>query len=224
MRRLAILIFSISLASLLAFSGSSGAVASRRGTSTKCSSGHPHVIVANAQAQVYEAPESPRLPEFPGIFGCAYGRQKSYLLGSPPVGGSPSGIGGVTNEALAGPIVAYEESLVQPSSGFSSWFVLVRDLRNGRVLHRVPTGTRSLPKPNLVGNGSTTVIVVKRDGAVAWIVESNISPVEYEVHALDKTGSRVLASGSGIEPRSLALAGSTLYWMQGGEPMSAVLN
>jgi hypothetical protein len=68
--------------------------------------------------------------------------------------------------------------------------------------------------------------VVKSDGAVAWIVAiyGREHPAEYEVHALDRTGSRVLAFGPGISPRSLALAGSTLYWTQGGNPMSAPLN
>jgi hypothetical protein len=64
-------------------------------------------------------------------------------------------------------------------------------------------------------------IVVKSDGSVAWIVESSS---EYQVRAVDKSGSRVLSSGTNIDPHSLALAGSTLYWTQGGKPKSAMLN
>jgi len=45
----------------------------------------------------------------------------------------------------------------------------------------------------------------------------------YEVRAVDKTGSRLLASGGDIDPTSLALAGSTLYWTQGSLPFSAQL-
>ena len=67
-------------------------------------------------------------------------------------------------------------------------------------------------------------IVVKSDGAVAWIVRTDPEEGMYQVHALDQTGSRVLSTGSDIAPSSLALAGSTLYWTQGGEPHSATLN
>ena len=125
-------------------------------------------------------------------------------------------------------MVAYEsytELTFPPPAGFQKWQVVVENLRTGRVLQRVPTGTSS---PDAVGVGPVVGLVVKSDGAVAWIVENEIPaqhvPAEYEVHAVDKAGDRLLASGSDIDPHSLALAGSTLYWTQGGKPMSAVLN
>jgi hypothetical protein len=54
----------------------------------------------------------------------------------------------------------------------------------------------------------------------------------------DKTGTRLLASGTNIDPSSLALSvgasdvnarprnieGSTVFWTQGGAPISATLN
>jgi hypothetical protein len=46
----------------------------------------------------------------------------------------------------------------------------------------------------------------------------------YEVHAADKAGSRLLATGANIEPNSLALVGNTLYWTQEGKPYFATLN
>jgi hypothetical protein len=220
MRRLLIPLVPVCLLSFTAVP-LAGAVGVNRKASTKCSSGRSHVVVADAQAQVYEAPESPNLPEYLSVFGCAYGRRKPYVLGIPLGAESSSGSAGITNEVLAGPIVAYEKSLVQPGPGFTSYIVFVRDLRTGRVLRKVPTGTPTISSPNLVGAGLTTAIVVKSNGAVAWIVEK---PLKYEVHAVDNTGSRVLASGPEIERHSLALAGSTLYWMQGGKPMSAVLH
>lgn len=67
-------------------------------------------------------------------------------------------------------------------------------------------------------------IVAMSDGAVAWIVETGTNAADYQVHAIDKSGSRVLASGSNIEPQSLALAGNTFYWTQEGKPISAPLN
>jgi hypothetical protein len=103
--------------------------------------------------------------------------------------------------------------------------VVVRDLRSGRVLHDVPTGTSGPPSFCF---GPAITLIVKSDGAVAWISkdedEGHPEPAPCEVHAVDGTGSKLLASGSDIEPYSLALGGSTLYWLQGGKPMSAALD
>jgi hypothetical protein len=97
-------------------------------------------------------------------------------------------------------------------------------------------------------------MVVRRDGAVAWIAADNerspgeqlvVRPCEvfpeersicfeprpeppfiwsYDVYASDMRGTRLLASGIDVAPHSLKLGGSTLYWTQGGKPMSAPLN
>jgi hypothetical protein len=90
------------------------------------------------------------------------------------------------------------------------------------LLHRLPTGTPVAPEQ--VGGGEAAAIVVKNDGAVAWILQTHWAPAEYEVHAVDKSGRRLLAQGHDIGPGSLALAGSTLYWTQGNKPFSSLLN
>jgi hypothetical protein len=119
-------------------------------------------------------------------------------------------------------MVAFEFSSGS-ANGPKEWLVLVRDLRSGHVIRRLPTGI--LKTPGDVGGGRTTEIVVKSDGAVAWIVEAEAAePKEYEVRAVDKGGSRVLARGRDVGPGSLALGGSTLYWTQGGRPSSTTLN
>jgi len=191
----------------------------------KCPPGHPHLIAADAQAQVYVG------SGYGGTVyrGCAYGHRGSYVVGGPP-GGSAEAAAATRHLVLAGPMVAGEEFVgiasIPPGESEKKWTVVVTDLRNGRVLHEVPTGIPSPPNPRLVGNGDTTAIVVKSDGAVAWIVElaNEAQPPEYQVHTLDRSGSRVLASGAGIGPASLALGGSTLYWTQGGKPFSTPLN
>jgi hypothetical protein len=104
------------------------------------------------------------------------------------------------------------------------WRVVVRNLRTGRVLHRAPTGAKEKDHPKFVGDGPTTAIVVKADGAVAWTLDTVQSENRYQVHALDRTGERILATGSNIDPNSFALAGGTLYWQQGGKPFSGTLN
>lgn len=159
----------------------------------------------------------------PEIFGCAYRHKRIYELGPPP-GGSSSGYAGVDKETLAGPIVAYESFWAGMNEGLSSNHVVVRNLLNGRVLHRVLTGTSPTPNPNNKGIGSVVAFVVKRDGAVAWMLEVGHPPFEYQVHAVDKHGSRVLASGPDIDPSSLKLTGSTLSWTQNGQPFTGSLS
>jgi hypothetical protein len=130
---------------------------------------------------------------------------------------------------LNGFVAAYEYSEFG-EVGWARWMVTVRDLRTGRRLHIVPTGKleESSPNPDSAGIGPTVMIVGKSDGAVAWTAENRLLSENkasyYQIHAVDKTGSRVLAAGTNIDPHSLALAGSTLYWTQGGKPETAVLN
>ena len=198
----------------------------------KCTPGHSHVLVADTQGQVYEAPTVASLPETRSFFGCAYGRSKSYRLGIPPLFGSSQGSGGTRLYTLAGPIVAFEEFATSnlPAGISRDDQVVVRDLRSGRFLHDLPTGTPAAPPENGdVGVGEIQSLVVKSDGAVAWIVQA-LETVggqlisNYQVHTVDASGSRVVVSGREIDPSSLALAGSTLYWTQGGKPFSATLN
>jgi hypothetical protein len=163
-----------------------------------------HALVADAQAEIYEVERE--------YFACEYFDGHVYALGSRPEG-TPEGGGGVELESvrLAGATVAYEEFEVKPE-GTSYWRVIVRDLRSGRMLHRLPSM-----------GGFVWDLVVKSDGSVAWIVGAGGQPREYKVVSADKTGIQTLASGVGIAPSSLALAGSTLYWTQNSMPFSAPL-
>ncbi len=227
MWRLGIALGSV-LALLLSVAATSDA-SSHRKPPPRCPPGHPHLIVADAQAQVYI--RSQGYSEGEDVYlGCAHGRRHSYVVGGASEEISSQAGGETSRLTLAGPILAREESSwisgVLGEAGENKWHVVVTDLRTGRVVHEVPTGTPNPPEPRLVGDGATTALVVKSDGSVAWIVDvyGSENPVEYQVHALDRSGGRVLASGAGIAPTSLALAGSTLYWTQGGKPMSAPLS
>jgi len=243
MRRIAIA--AISVLALLLVPGGVNAAHTRRKTPAKCTQVHARLITADGQAQVYEATEPEAFPEYLGVWGCAYGHKRPFFLGPLPYGSSSNSSAGVEHETLAGPIVAYEEYYsAGPRSGSAEWHVVVRDLRTGRVLHRVPTGAPLEPKPGYVGVGNVVSIVVKSDGAVAWLADDyersgTAHGTEYiDVYAVDKSGTRLLAAGTEIDPSSLALSvggsnigqgsrtapGSTLYWTQGGQPMSASLN
>jgi hypothetical protein len=129
--------------------------------------------------------------------------------------------------ALDGTFVAFEASMFRDfPEGLpqSEQRVVVENLRTGRVLYRVPAGTST---SNRVGFGSITALLVKGDGAAAWIAGNGLGDLPstaYEVGSVEANGSHLLAEGSEIEPHSLALAGSTLSWTQGGKAMSAALN
>ena len=184
------------------------------------------MIARNIQAAVYRV--HPAGAEIYEYRGCVYGSRRSFRLGIELVSGSPYGFVGVAHVTLAGATVAYEIAKGSNEGNGevinSEWHVVVLDLQTGRVLHKVPTGVTYPPNRRFVGDGPASVIVVKRNGAVAWILDTVQRENRYQVHALDKTGERVLAVGSNIAPTSLALAGSTLYWTQGGKPFSTTLN
>lgn len=176
---------------------------------------------------MYTAPERPQNPEFLGVYGCSYRAGRSYYLGRvPSTAGTPLSGGGVELETLAGSMAAYEEI----SAG--DWVVTVRRLTDGKLVNRAPTGTPAHAQPprgegeavaDTIGVGPATAIVVKSDGAVAWIAEAD-GEGDYQVHALDSGGNRLLAHIDYDERFSLALAGSLLYWSENGRPMSATLS
>jgi hypothetical protein len=218
MRRIAI---SALPALVLLLAASPSAARASHAAAPKCSPAKSHVLLADAQVEIYSMVEVIDMYHDKGvvIYGCAYGR-KPYRLGAIELCYGAR-CGGPQREVLDGPLVAYEEG--GGGEVANTYLVVVRNLRTGRMIHKLPTGTPVTPRPYWVGIGPTTTLVVKSDGAVAWIVETGY-PTEYQVHAVDKSGSRVLASGATIEPSSLALAGSTLYWTQGNEPASSPLN
>ncbi|MGA9286235.1 MAG: hypothetical protein WBV85_12425 [Solirubrobacteraceae bacterium] len=174
-----------------------------------------------------EASDPPGVDEYSDVYGCASGRGHRYHLGTVPEISSTGG-GSITHETLGGSIVAYEENYYEGNR--SEQWVVVRDLRTGHLLHRVPTGISENP-PEEAGVGYVTETVVKSDGAVAWIVDNfgldvGLPPETvpyFEVKALDGAGLRTLAGGTDVHPSSLALAGSALYWTQGERAFSALL-
>lgn len=238
MRRLGVSTLS-ALLLLLAAASASGARAQHKAPAP-CPPPHAHVLLADGQAAVYSVHEAEFIRFVGGggetqaliaTRGCTYARGGSYKIWDEAVPRPIEVNEGIADLALSGTIVAYNEwsyggNRYTPPSEERPFkqYVIVRNLRTDRVLHRVPTGMKEPDHPMTVGDGPTAAIVVKSNGAVAWVLDTVQSENRYQVHALDKTGERVLATGSNIDPHSLALAGSTLYWTQGGKPMSATLN
>jgi hypothetical protein len=153
------------------------------------------------------------------VYGCATRTSKVYRLGSAQSCFVEPRIGPVT---LAGRIAAYAQ--VRCGVDTASSQVVVRDLADGKVLMSHPAISH-VPGPESFE--SVRVIVVKRDGAVAWIaaVSSIGHPSSlFEVHRGDRQGHALLDSGARIVPRSLRLHGSTITWTDAGMPRSATLS
>ena len=222
------------LACVLAFMATTGMAPARStggGIAGKCPKVTRRIVAANTHAEIFEAPKLGNFPEYLDVFGCAYGHQRSYDFGVVPVTGClTTACGGVRRAVLAGTFAAYETFFTAEEE---RWYVVVRDLRNGRILRHLPTGTPLKHRANIAGVGPVVGLVVKADGSVAWIAEdfersSPPTPTSeeapyFDVYAADRSGTRLLAAGLDVSPSSLALAGSALYWTQGGKPVSTVL-
>jgi hypothetical protein len=213
----------VALAATLLFAAPACA-AKRHRRSVDCPQVHSHVLVADAQAVIYVETDGAN-----EVQGCLGNDRPSLALGeSWDEVCTPSGCGPqIDKEVLSGDMVAYQVR----SAGESEYVneLVVRNLRTGRILHRVPTGTLSPAKPNVVGVGPVYTLLIEPDGSLAWVVVNEgvaLGPGEskyYEVHVLDNTGSRVLAAGYNVELASLALSDNRVYWTQGGQVASATL-
>lgn len=245
MKRITIAVVSV-LALLLVPSGANAARA-RHALLARCAPSS-HTLFADAQAQVYAAREGSL--KYLSIRACAYGQRRSFIVSGCSPEESAMVCARASHVALVGGVIAYGDTFT-PAGGhedeesIDEWHVEVRNLRTGRLLHEVPTGSPLKPAPRYVGVGPIVGLVLKSDGSVAWIAEDyerssklyGAGAPYFDVYATDKAGTRLLASGTNIDPSSLALAvgaagvnsrprtieGSTLFWAQGGKPFSTTL-
>jgi hypothetical protein len=123
--------------------------------------------------------------------------------------------------ALGGVDAAY--STTQMAVDSLSAEVVVRRLDDGRTVHRTSATTAPLG-PEFFQ--SVDSIVVRSDGAVAWISTGG-SIIRHarktEVDRIDRRGEATLDRGSAIDTRSLRLRGSQLSWRHGSARRSATL-
>jgi hypothetical protein len=157
--------------------------------------------IATADARVYEV----GLSDNQRIYACLFSTGKSR-----PLGRFQTDFG-ISNEALSGRFVAYQYLDCREDCSRSE--VRVLDLKTGAKRKSPKAGT---------GSGGITGLVVKRNGSAAWIREVGRS--YGEVHTFTASGESVLDSGAGIEPFSLALAGSRLYWTKDGLAATALFD
>lgn len=189
-------------------SGMSAAIADA--SSGPCGPRDAHTLAADSVARIYELKGT--------IYGCSIHGSKSYRLG-----GSSYGQQKVGPVALSGEDAAY--GLSRSGVDTISASVRVRRLSDGKMLHDDAATTKPLPAEYFQ---TLYALVVKSDGAVAWIAEAGSifegKTSDVEVHKDDTTGRALLDSGSSIRRRSLRLHGSTLTWRHGETTRSALLS
>jgi hypothetical protein len=169
--------------------------------------GRATTVVANPNVRVIR-----RGAEF---WACGKAWRRGHLLGRN--GASLTSTQSVSNIRIAGRFVAWATSLQDHENG--SFYVNVADAVRGGS-HGYQTGS---PPPDVLsaGIGPATAVVLQSAGGVAWIAQDESMPNRYEVHAVSAQGRRLLAAGLGIDPKSLASSGATVYWSQDGTAHAA---
>jgi hypothetical protein len=124
--------------------------------------------------------------------------------------------------ALAGAVTAYGYTRFGVDTVTTE--VVVRRLTDGATLEELPASGVVGPE----SFQSVESIVVKVDGAVAWI-GSDTSIISHrgpriEVRAASGSSNSLLDSGPRIDPRSLRLHASTLSWRDGAVTRHATLH
>jgi hypothetical protein len=149
------------------------------------------------------------------LWACGKGWRRGHLLGSNS--STLTGEQSVSSIRVAGHFVAWALHLQDHEN--TSDYVFVADAVRGRG-HGYANGG---PPRNVLsaGIGPTRSLVLEPQGGVAWIAEDSSNAQTFEVHAVSRPGRRLLASGGGIDPRSLAGSATTIYWTQDGTARSA---
>jgi hypothetical protein len=230
--RIAGLLCGLAIASATALTGAQGMAAAGQGGTGPCPPPSARVLTAGLRGAVYATRDSHGRVI---AYACANSARRSYALGVVPTCGSPQHCVGVDDEVLDVTVLAYQEH-TSMSKG-AGWMVVVRDLQTGRVLHRTPTEAGNLSGRQRGGGEPALALVVAENGDAAWATSQEGQPKVFAVHTLDATGDHVVASGTEIEPGSLALAvgksvegspepvthGSVIYWTEAGKVFSVTL-
>jgi hypothetical protein len=180
-----------------------------------CRSQRAKTDLRNGDGRVFEQLRLLTGEFYPHTYACLFSVNRRVLLGRNWDDET------IETPRLTAPYVAYVS--IECGVGSCTPSIAVRDLRDGALFRHLEVSSESLPgRPRDVES-----LVLKANGSVAWIVSRAGfmgSPSAVDVIAVDTTGRRVLDSGVDVDPKSLALTGSTLTWRKGGAARSASLN
>jgi hypothetical protein len=163
-------------------------------------------ITANARARIFFIPlgEGDR-----DIYGCA--RRGGKLRHLATNAGHAAGSFGVFFQ-LSGTLAGFAVVTYSGASD-SEYTARTVDLRNGLTIRRF--GELGFPVALSMARGGSLAIIT------ALLKDDPSDPQQYEVRRIGSGGSTVLDAGPEIDPQSLAVAGSWMYWTRGGAAHSA---
>ncbi len=204
----------LTLVVVLAALGSAAAVSGANSGSRSprtCGPQHASTLAASATARVYSVK---------GIaYGCSTANGRQFRLGK-------HSRCAVDPVAVAGGLATYGLERCGKHSDNCASQVLVRRLSDGKVLGTFP----AFKGPAGTGVTPTSVdsLVLKADGAVAWIATGcsiDAPPHNLQVRRADKGGQALLDQGkaNAIDGRSLRLHGAKLTWRHSRANRSASL-
>jgi hypothetical protein len=168
-------------------------------------------LVASSQSRVYSLAKNSDDP----VYACYAKAGKKILLATFRNCSDSSSFAGAV---LAGPYIAYVTGSCDLVDERETLRVL--DLRTGKVL-KTTDATSDVGAPNTRFRG----MVVTAKGSVAWIgfVDGDTTKLT-EVYKWDSGGKVKLDAGDDVAQDSLALGGTTLYWLKGATAKSASLS
>jgi hypothetical protein len=181
------------------------------GTPSVCGPSSARALASDRTARVYVWSGN--------VYGCAAGSDRSYLLGSTNICAFMHNRVGLVR--VTDGIAAYTLETCLTDSGWTT--VNVRRLTDGKFL-RVHQATTTAVV--VMGEESVGSLVLKADGAAAWIATADsIGPHTFvrQLAWLDNRGFNVLDSGRALAARSLKLRGSTISWRHGNTVRTARL-
>jgi hypothetical protein len=178
--------------------------------SISCDPSGARTLAVDADARVYSLRKK--------VYGCANGATRRYVLGSTGFCVNADAVGAVVR--LAAAYVGYSVATCGIDNGTT--IVYLRRLSDGAI-------TRQHGATTTVGvesHQTVNSLVVRADGAVAWIATANsigAPKLVRQVERLDSHGFALLDSGRGIAPNSLDLHGTLISWTDHGTVHDAKL-
>ena len=180
-------------------------------TSVACGPKGATTLAASRLARVYVTGNR--------VYGCSRHGTRSFLLGRHATCEGSARVDPVTVE---GEIAAYGSERCFVDTGNTA--VIVRRLSDGKTLR----SAAATSPPGVESFQSVGSLVLKRDGAIAWIGSGSsigLHTHRIEVYKADSHGSvQLLDSGAAIRSDSLVLRGSRLSWQHGDTVRRATLS
>jgi hypothetical protein len=179
-----------------------GARATASGAPLACGPASARTLAAHGQTRVYAVGQT--------VYACA-GGGPSVRLGDSSVCVQHELVGPF---ALAGRVVAYGDETCGVDTGTSR--VIVRSLPDGKVRHVFGAASLTAGPESY---GRVLAIVVRADGATAWITSSQSiaggRAPQVELDAFQKGSRSLVDSSAQIQTGSLKLRGMDLTWLDG---------